>query len=136
MSKKRTMRKGRIASFVRLLVLGGVLCITLVTFLGQQKQLTDLNKEHKLLEEKLAQLKLEEEKRKRLLDFTQTNEYKERFARDKLGLVKKDDIKFVAPTPTPAPVTPVENPPTNTQEGASTEYTQAGGDGASPAPSP
>lgn len=116
MSKKRTMRKDRVASFVRLLVLSCVLCITFVTLLSQQKRLFYLNDEQKLLEAKLDQLKLEEEKRKRLLDFTQTDAYIEQFARDKLGLVKKDDIKFVAPTPTAAPVAVTNNPSVNTQE--------------------
>ncbi len=68
-------------------VLGGV-------FLSQQTKLTSIADEKKTLQTKLDQMKVDEERLERMLEYMQTTDYKIQYAREKLGYVFQDDWKF------------------------------------------
>ena len=94
-----------IAGFVlAFFILGGV-------YLSQQTKLTSISEEKARLQTKLDGYKIEEERLERMLEYMQTDEYLIQYAREKLGYVFPDDIKFIddgaaiAPTPTPFGVT-------------------------------
>lgn len=95
-------------------VLGGV-------FLSQQTKLSSIAEEKVALQAELDQLKVEEERLERMLEYMQTTDYMIQYAREKLGYVFEDDWKFYddsasavvtpkfvdTPTPLPALTTPM-----------------------------
>jgi cell division protein FtsB len=104
-------------------VLGGV-------YLSQQTQLRTIAEEKVALQADLDDLKVEEERLERMLEYMQTTDYLIQYAREKLGYVFTDDWKFYdntqdtqttttaqnaddvpmgSPTPTPTP-TPTPQP--------------------------
>ena len=68
-------------------VLGGV-------YLSQQTKLTSIADEKVTLQTQLDQLKVEEERLERMLEYMQTDEYLRQYAREKLGYVYPSDYKF------------------------------------------
>lgn len=96
-------------------VLGGV-------FLSQQTKLESIAEEKAVLQSELDQLKVEEERLERMLEYMQTTDYMIQYAREKLGYVFEDDWKFyddsatsevtpkLAETPAPAPALTTPNP--------------------------
>ncbi len=103
-------------------VLGGV-------FLSQQTKLTTIADEKTELQTQLDNLKIEEERLERMLEYMSTTDYIIQYAREKLGYVFEDDWKFYddsnnvkvtpklaeTPTPLPALTTPKSSPsPTST----------------------
>ena len=96
-------------------VLGGV-------YLSQQTKLTSIAEEKAVLQTQLDGLTVEQERLERMLEYMQTNEYLLQYAREKLGYVYKDDIKFydetttgtggavAAGTTTPVPEKPTPTP--------------------------
>jgi len=98
-------------------VLGGV-------YLSQQTKLVSIAEQKVQLQAKLDQLKVEEERLERMLEYMRTTDYMIQYAREKLGYVFEDDWKFyddaanakvtpkMAETPTPAPAltTPTPRP--------------------------
>ena len=89
-------------------VLGGV-------FLSQQTKLSSIADEKVTLQTQLDQLKVQEERLERMLEYMRTTDYMIQYAREKLGYVFADDWKFyddsataqatpkLAETPTPVP---------------------------------
>lgn len=99
-----------IAGFILIFfVLGGV-------YLSQQTKLTTISEEKDTLQTQLDSVKVEEERLDRMLEYMQTDEYLIQYAREKLGYVFPDDIKFIddgsgaAATPTPAPFGVTDDP--------------------------
>lgn len=84
-----TIRPRYILLFFLLLffVLGGV-------YLSQQTKLTSIAEEKSVLQTQLDGLTVEKERLERMLEYMQTNEYLLQYAREKLGYVYKDDLKF------------------------------------------
>lgn len=68
-------------------VLGGV-------YLSQQTQLKTIAEEKVELQSDLDDLKVEEERLERMLEYMQTTDYLIQYAREKLGYVFSDDWKF------------------------------------------
>lgn len=68
-------------------VLGGV-------YLSQQTQLKTIAEEKVELQADLDDLKVEEERLERMLEYMQTTDYLIQYAREKLGYVFSDDWKF------------------------------------------
>lgn len=68
-------------------VLGGV-------FLSQQTKLKSIQEEKLILQSRLDAISVEEERLERMLEYMQTDEYKLQYAREKLGYVFSDDVKF------------------------------------------
>ncbi|MDO4573479.1 MAG: septum formation initiator family protein [Clostridia bacterium] len=68
-------------------VLGGV-------YLSQQTQIRSIREQAAELQTQLDALSVEEERLERMLEYMQTDEYKLQYAREKLGYVFPDDIKF------------------------------------------
>lgn len=79
-------------------VLGGV-------YLSQRTKLRTIAAEKATLQTKLDELKVEEERLERMLEYMQTTDYMLQYAREKLGYVFKDDWKFYddSPAVSPAP---------------------------------
>ena len=68
-------------------ILGGV-------YLSQQTKLKSISEQKTELQSELDALSIEEERLERTLEYMQTDEYKLQYAREKLGYVFPDDIKF------------------------------------------
>ena len=78
-------------------ILGGV-------YLSQQTKLRSIEESKIGLQSELDALSVEEERLERMLEYMQTDEYKLQYAREKLGYVFSDDVKFYeeeTPAPTP-----------------------------------
>ncbi|PKM40649.1 MAG: hypothetical protein CVV04_05495 [Firmicutes bacterium HGW-Firmicutes-9] len=98
-------------------VLGGV-------YLSQQTKLSSIADEKVEKQSDLDQLKVEEERLERMLEYMRTTDYMIQYAREKLGYVFPDDYKFFddtanvkptpkladTPTPLPALTTPKPSP--------------------------
>jgi cell division protein FtsB len=82
--------KPRHILLVSMIVLIGIACLAI----PQQQKLAQINTEKQILEQKLAQLELEEQLLMRMIEYAHTDEYIEQIAREKLGYVWPDDIKF------------------------------------------
>lgn len=68
-------------------ILGGV-------YLSQQTKLRSIEESKIELQGDLDALSVEEERLERTLEYMQTDEYKLQYAREKLGYVFSDDVKF------------------------------------------
>ena len=73
-----------------LFVLGGV-------YLSQQTTLSSIAEEKAELQNELDSLKVEQERLERMLEYMSSDEYLMQYAREKLGFVFQDDIKFYTP---------------------------------------
>ena len=69
-------------------------CIMSGIYLSQQTKLTAITEETAALQQQLDALKVEEERLERMLEYMQTDEYLLQYAREKLGYVFPNDIKF------------------------------------------
>lgn len=98
MSERKMKKRQNKASAKRLLVLVGILLVCVYAtcvFVKQQitlSQCEDLAKEY---EEKIAEAELEQQKLKDELEQAGTDEYIQRAAREKLGLVKANERVFI-----------------------------------------
>lgn len=68
-------------------ILGGI-------YLSQQTKMTTIEEETAALQAQLDALRVEEERLERMLEYMQTDDYLLQYAREKLGYVYPDDIKF------------------------------------------
>ncbi len=91
MAKKRRfkLKAGYImlAFLLAFCVLGGI-------YLSQQTRLDSIADEKGSLQSQLDSLKVEEERLSRMLEYMQTNDYLLQYAREKLGYVYPNDLKF------------------------------------------
>ena len=88
--KKFRLRAGYVILAFLLLVciLGGV-------YLSQETRIETIAAEKATLQSELDKLKVEEERLERTLEYMGTNDYLLQYAREKLGYVYSNDIKFV-----------------------------------------
>ena len=88
--KKFRLRAGYVILAFLLLVciLGGV-------YLSQETRIETIAAEKATLQSELDKLKVEEERLERTLEYMGTNDYRLQYAREKLGYVYSNDIKFV-----------------------------------------
>ena len=88
--KKFRLRAGYVILAFLLLVciLGGV-------YLSQETRIETIAAEKATLQSELDKLKGEEERLERTLEYMGTNDYLLQYAREKLGYVYSNDIKFV-----------------------------------------
>ncbi|MBQ1771573.1 MAG: septum formation initiator family protein [Clostridia bacterium] len=88
--KKFRLRAGYVILAFLLLVciLGGV-------YLSQETRIETIAVEKATLQSELDKLKVEEERLERTLEYMGTNDYLLQYAREKLGYVYSNDIKFV-----------------------------------------
>lgn len=68
-------------------ILGGI-------YLSQQTKMTTIAEDTAALQAQLDALRVEEERLERMLEYMQTDDYLLQYAREKLGYVFSDDIKF------------------------------------------
>lgn len=68
-------------------ILGGI-------YLSQQTTMTTIAENTAALQAQLDALRVEEERLERMLEYMQTDDYLLQYAREKLGYVFPDDIKF------------------------------------------
>ena len=91
MAKKRRfkLKAGYImlAFLLAFCVLGGI-------YLSQQTRLDSIADEKDSLQSQLDRLKVEEERLSRMLEYMQPNDYLLQYAREKLGYVYPNDLKF------------------------------------------
>ena len=88
--KKFRLHAGHVILAFLLLVciLGGV-------YLSQETRIETIAAEKATLQSELDKLKVEEERLERTLEYMGTNDYLLQYAREKLGYVYSNDIKFV-----------------------------------------
>ena len=79
-----------LAFLLTFFILGGV-------YLSQQTTLTSIAEQKAELQLRLDAVKVEQERLERMLEYMKTDEYLMQYAREKLGYVFPDDIKFYAP---------------------------------------
>ena len=79
-------------------------------YLSQQTKMSSIQQQKEELQRELNALTVEEERLERMLEYMQTTEYLLQYAREKLGYVFPDDIRFyedpalaITPTPSPTP---------------------------------
>jgi len=87
---KRFKLKARyiiLAFLLAFCVMGGI-------YLSQQTKMTTITEETALLQTELDKLKVEQERLERMLEYMQTDDYLLQYAREKLGYVFPNDIKF------------------------------------------
>ena len=70
------------------------LCITGGIYLSQQTKLESIEAEKAELQNELDSLKVEQERLERMLEYMNTDDYLLQYAREKLGFVFPNDIKF------------------------------------------
>ncbi len=89
-------KKVRIKLRARYVILAFLLafCIMGGIYLSQQTTLATIAEDTEKLESELDALEVEEERLERMLEYMQTDEYLLQYAREKLGYVFPDDIKF------------------------------------------
>lgn len=89
-------KKVRIKLRARYVILAFLLafCIMGGIYLSQQTTLDTIAEDTEKLESELDALEVEEERLERMLEYMQTDEYLLQYAREKLGYVFPDDIKF------------------------------------------
>ena len=80
-------------------VLGGV-------YLSQQTKLRTIAEQKVTLQAQLDELTVEQERLERMLEYMQTDDYLQQYAREKLGYVFPDDTKFYDDSTTTAPPSP------------------------------
>lgn len=80
----------------RYIIMAFVLAIFILSgvYLSQQTKLRSIAESKITLQSELDALHVEEERLERMLEYMQTDEYKLQYAREKLGYVFPDDIKF------------------------------------------
>ena len=86
---KKPLRRGLI--FVIPLV---TLTILAVIFVGQENKLAEIKTEQTAYEEKLLALQNEGERLERMIEYAKTEEYMLQYAREMLGFVMPEDIRF------------------------------------------
>ena len=111
--KKQRKRDTRIFKFRPLYVVLAFLLAFFVmagVYLSQQTKLSSIQEQKDELQKELDSLTVEEERLERMLEYMQTTEYLLQYAREKLGYVFPDDIRFyedpslaITPTPSPTP---------------------------------
>ena len=98
MSEPTRKTKEKKVSFKRLLKIGGLLFVCVYIsciFVKQQIYLSKCNDISEDYAEKIAEVKLEQQRLEDELDKADTDEYLERMAREKLGLIKANERIFV-----------------------------------------
>lgn len=88
-------KKRRITLKFKLLILLACLVYAGVLFVDQSTLLSSLDKEKAALQEQFDQQALVNSELQNEAQFTNSDAYIEKAAREKLGWVKKDEIKFV-----------------------------------------
>ncbi len=88
--KKNKNRKKRLGVLMGL-VLGGLFCLV---FLSQQSKLDAIYQEQAALSSEKAALEMEKERIEYMIEYAQSEEYILQYAREKLGFVRPDDVKF------------------------------------------
>lgn len=79
--------------FIMLLAL---ICLVFAgaVMLSQQAKLNEIAAKQTALDEEYAALQAEEQRLEYMIEYAKSDEYKLQYAREKLGLVLPDDIKF------------------------------------------
>lgn len=72
-----------------------LVCILGGVYLSQETRIETIAAEKATLQSELDKLKVEEERLERTLEYMGTNDYLLQYAREKLGYVYSNDIKFV-----------------------------------------
>lgn len=70
------------------------LCVMGGIYLSQETRMETISKEKAELQSELDSLKVEQERLERMLEYMQTDDYLLQYAREKLGYVFPDDVKF------------------------------------------
>ncbi len=75
------------------------LVVLLSMAISQTDKLKEITRQQQELTVSYEQLQLEEQRLSRMLEYAQTDEYLEQYAREKLGYVGPDDYKFYRDAP-------------------------------------
>lgn len=88
--------KRRLKATPRFIMLLTLLCLVfaVAVFLSQNAKLNEIALEQSELEVEYAALQAEEQRLEYMIEYAKSDEYRVQYAREKLGLVLPDDIKF------------------------------------------
>ncbi len=95
MSKKSVHKKLNIARFFKFIGILTVLSYVTCTLIHQKVMLNERNNALRSFEAQIADARLEQQTLNKELDKVNSDEYLEKLAREKLGLVKPNDRVFV-----------------------------------------
>lgn len=73
--------------------------VLLCMVVSQMEKLKQITSEQQQLSAAYDELQLEEQRLSRMLEYSQTDEYLQQYAREKLGYVGPNDFKFYRDTP-------------------------------------
>ncbi len=95
MDKKASKKNINFSVFIKRFLLLGLAAYICISLISQQFTLSWLNKQNKIIDEQTTEAhKINKEKNDELA-LTETDEYKERVAREKLGYMKKSEKVFI-----------------------------------------
>lgn len=88
--------KRRFRATPRFVALVMLVCLvfTCVVYVAQQEKLREVRVRETELKSRYAELQAEEQRLEYMIEYAKSDEYRIQYAREKLGLVLPDDIKF------------------------------------------
>lgn len=90
------VHKRRFKATPRFVALVMLVCFVFVcaAYLSQQEKLGEVRVREAELQSRYAELQAEEQRLEYMIEYAKSDEYRIQYAREKLGLVLPDDIKF------------------------------------------
>lgn len=95
MQKKTSKKNFDLSIFLKRFLLLGLAVYICISLISQQFDLSRLNSEEKVLDKEIAQAQKEAKELEDEKSLTNTDEYIERVARDRLGYTKKSEKVFI-----------------------------------------
>lgn len=88
--------KRKLKATPRFIMLLTLICLIFAgsVILSQQAKLNEIAAKQAALDEQYAALQAEEQRLEYMIEYAKSDEYRVQYAREKLGLVLPDDIKF------------------------------------------
>ena len=88
--------KRKLKATPRFIMLLTLICLIFAgaVILSQQVKLNEIAAKQAALDEQYAALQAEEQRLEYMIEYAKSDEYRVQYAREKLGLVLPDDIKF------------------------------------------
>jgi len=89
------MQKKRRINLILLFLMSGLLVYFVITYIGQQEEINKIENEMKALQNKIEKEKELQEELLRQQDIIETDEFIEKIAREKLGMVKEGERIYI-----------------------------------------
>jgi len=89
------MQKKRRINLILLFLMSGLIVYFVITYIGQQEEINKIENEMKALQNKIEKEKELQEELLRQQDIIETDEFIEKIAREKLGMVKEGERIYI-----------------------------------------